>query len=86
VSHFSGSLRYDFYMFLRRRLKNSHVYGAFNLDEGLAPLSVREGVTGLARASVALHLSYCGSLQSCCWSVTALCAIQNGLGVCVHLT
>ena len=37
VSHWSGYtialVRYDFYMFLRRRLKICHVFGAFNINE-----------------------------------------------------
>jgi len=37
ASHRSGYtialVRYDFYMFLRRRLKICHVFGAFNINE-----------------------------------------------------
>ena len=37
VSHWSGYtialVRYDFYMFLRRRLKICHVFGAFTINE-----------------------------------------------------
>jgi hypothetical protein len=51
VSHWSGYtnslVRYVFYMFLRRRwrLKKSHVYGAFYLDEVFGAFEGEGGVT-----------------------------------------
>jgi hypothetical protein len=80
VSHWSGYtnslVRYVFYMFLRRRLKICHVYGAFYLDEVFGAFEGGEGSLGRARVF-------------CCILVTLVhrgtSAIQNGIGVCLHL-
>ena len=76
VSHWPGYInslvRYVFYMFLRRRLKKSHVYGPFYLDEVFGAYA---GEGGLVLRCIWVTVVHHGTS-----------AIQNGLGVCVvHL-
>ncbi len=68
VSHWPGYknllVRYDFYMFLRRRLKICYLLSVFNLQSRfLAPLSVREGSLGLVLRCIwvtAVTVVHCG--------------------------
>lgn len=68
---------YVFYMFLRRRLKICHVFGAFYLQSRfLAPFFEGEG--GVTGASVALHLGYSYSLvPSKMVQVCGVCAYRR---------